>query len=144
MPMAFSLPFGDCGRRVLPSSLYDEQRQWGNAHDSKPPPKTATCKGYANVESESEAEARPGPKDGYRLPAKLSRTRLLRGVSVQPGCSATQSRPLIHRVTITAFVPPSPHEARRAPYRPPHLATPSRGWHRHPCRRVRTANAHQC
>jgi len=66
--MAFSLPFGDCGRRVLPSSLYDEQRQRGNAHGSKPPPETATCKGYANVESESEAEARTEGTDSGRRP----------------------------------------------------------------------------
>jgi hypothetical protein len=49
----------------------------GNAYGSKPPPETATCKGYANVESESEAEARTeGPiavarhAKGYEIPAR--------------------------------------------------------------------------
>jgi prolyl-tRNA editing enzyme YbaK/EbsC (Cys-tRNA(Pro) deacylase) len=42
----------------------------GNAYGSKPPPETATCKGYANVESESEAIALPSRLSSLLFPMK--------------------------------------------------------------------------
>src|SRR6266704_3943156 len=57
MPIEFSLPFGDCGRRAPRRRYMTSSVSGGNSHGGKPPPKAATCKGCAKVKASRKPRA---------------------------------------------------------------------------------------